>query len=226
MEEEQVWLAPDEDPVGHDFASTRRYKSDIALLNYLLQDLRVLVRRAARGETPLLRPQQIVTWEVHGLQRRTVVCDPNRLRAPAPVHIVGFFGDRRTQADKRPIDQSEFDLIAEFCNYPGILSYSSTELVDDYWANLVVHAEPTDREAWRESEIHKRAVADVAPIAYHNVRIHNGWIRGEGVMGLRTVWLQSTKYWDYDVDPVWHAFRDLPGGESVHLIGPTEGTSL
>ncbi len=217
-EPEPIRLTPEESPLYHPFASTSRYKGDIALLNYLLQDLRVLVRQAAKGQTTL-RPQQVLTWEVHGLQRRTVICDPERLQRNELVQIVGFFGDRRGDADPRPIDQSEFDLIDEFVNYPGILSYSSVELVDGYWANLVVHADPDDREAWRGSDVHVRAVAEVAPNAYHSVRIHNGCIR-DGVPGSKTVRLECTKYWDYDSDPVWHAYRELPGGESETLTGP------
>ena len=213
-----VELAPDEDPEDHEFASTDRYRPDLALLNYLLQDLRVLVRRYAKGEIDL-SPHDVVSWEVHGLQRRTVMCDPEGLLAPGPVYIVGFFGDRRADADQRPVDSTEFDLIDEFRSYPGILSYSSTELVDHYWSNLVVHTHPDDREAWRHSDVHVRAVDEVAPNAYHSVRIHNGFIR-DGVAGSRTVNLVRTKYWDYDSDPVWAAYRDLPGGTSESLTGP------
>lgn len=218
-----VQLGPREECAEHEFAEVSHYRSDLALLNYLLQDLRVLIRRDSRAEIPMLVPQQVLTWEVHGLQRRTVVCDPTRLHELEMVHVVGFFGNRRADANKRPIDQSEFDLISEFVSYPGILSYSSTELVDDYWANLVVHKAPENREEWRQSEVHKRAVDEVAPAAYHNVRIHNGCIRGDGVTGQHTVWLEQTKYWDYDVDPVWHAVRDLPGVEAVVLFGSADG---
>lgn len=212
-----VELAPDEDPPDHPFATTDRYKADLALLNYLLQDLRVLIRRYARAEIELA-PHDIVTWEVHGLQRRTVVCDPDGLLAPGPVYVVGFFGDRRADADERAIDASEFDLIDEFRNYSGILSYSSTELIDQFWSNLVVHTHPDDREAWRHSDAHVRAVDQVAPSAYHSVRIHNGFIR-DGVAGSRTVNLVRTKYWDYDCEPVWAAFRELPEGQSESLTG-------
>ena len=211
-------LGPREELVGRQFTSITNYRSDIALLNYLLHDLRVLIRRAQKGEIELT-PQQVITWEVHGLQRRTVTCDPAALRLRNDVQVVGFFGDRRIDADQHSIDTSEFDLIDEFVYYPGIMSYSSVELVDHYWANLVVHHRPEDREEWRGSAIHVRAVDEVAPRAYHSVRIHNGHIRG-GVCGSATVVIEMTKYWDYDESPVWHATRRLPGGESEALVGP------
>lgn len=213
-------LGPNDDAPGHPIADTSHYEADIALLNYLLQDLRALTRRATRGELTLT-PQQVITWDVHGLARRTVVCDPDGLRNDADVQIVGFFGDRREAADKPTIEASEIELIGEFPNYPGIVSYSSVELVDGYWANLVVHRSPDDREAWRGSAAHVDAVDRVAPIAYHGVRIHNGCIP-HGVPGHRTVVIESTKYWDYDVSPTWHAIRILPGGEYVELTGPVD----
>lgn len=191
-------------------ASTDHYPGDLALLNYLLQDLRVLMRRHRKGEIGI-SPQQSFTWDVHGLERRTVVCDPAALEYDGDVQIVGFFGDRRESPDQDVIDASEYDLISEFVHYPGILSYSSIELVDHYWANLVLHRQPTDREAWRRSEAHKHAVDHVAPAAYHGVRIHNGCIPG-GVLGSQTVVVESTKYWDYDSGDGWHAVRTLPEG--------------
>lgn len=214
-------LGPNDSPDGHPISAVAHYKNDLALLNYLLQDLRVLIRRYAKGEIALAA-QQVLHWDVHGLGRRTVVCDPERLKQSREVQIVGFFGDRRPKADDETIDASEFDLIDEFVNYPGILSYSSIELVDHYWANLVVHAEPDDREAWRASEVHKDAVDRVAPAAYHGVRIHNGRIRGEGIPGSKTVLIEDTKYWDYDVSPTWHGIRYLPGGEHENLSGPID----
>ncbi|GJM37245.1 MAG: hypothetical protein DHS20C19_06120 [Acidimicrobiales bacterium] len=215
-----VRLGPNDEVDGHPITEVGHYEGDIALLNYLLQDLRALIRQAGRDDTAF-EPQQVISWEVHGLARRTVICDPAGLADSSDVLMVGFFGDRRADADQPAIDTSEMDLINEFADYPGILSYSSVELVDGYWANLVVHREPDDREAWRSSHVHQDAVERIAPMAYHGVRIHNGCIIG-GVVGQHTVVIEITKYWDYDVSPTWHAIRVLPGGESVELTGPID----
>lgn len=215
---ETTQLDPTETAAGHPFTSIENYHSDIALLNYLLQDLRVLVRRAAKGEMTLTA-QQVLMWEVHGLARRTVVCDPEGLAESDTVQIVGFFGQSRDMVTRIAVDSSELGLIDAFVDHPGILSYSSIELVNNYWANLVVHRDAGDREVWRSNAAHVRAVNDVAPAAYHSVRIHNGCIQG-GVPGTHTVVIETTKYWDYDTDPVWAAERSLPGGETAALIGP------
>ena len=200
-------LATEEKPEGHTCADPANYQSDHALLAYLLQDLRSLMRRCRKGEITIA-PHEVLTWEVHGLQRRVVMCDPDALLEAPMVNVVGFFGDRRTDADVVCLDGVEIDLLAEFRNYPGIMSYSSVELVDHHWANLVVHAVPDDRQAWRGSSVHKHAVAHIAPKVYHSVRIHNGWIHG-GVTGPGHVEIGTTKYWDYDVSPTWEAIRIL-----------------
>lgn len=215
---EPITLGPDENPPEHPCASSGFYQTDIALLNYLLQDLRVLTRRAAKGETDL-HPHQVITWEVHGLARRTVICDPDSLMQPKLVHMVGFFGNRRANSDLEMIEIEEVGLIDEFRGYPGILSYSSVELVDGYWANLVVHSSRDDREIWRGSQIHAHAAERVAPEIYTGVRIHNGYIDG-GPVGTETVVIESTKYWDYEVSPTWHAIRPLPGGAHESIEQP------
>lgn len=206
----ETHLTVDESPPGHPCASATLYDCDLPLLNYLLQDLRSLMRRAAAGQLEIT-PHQNFSWDVHGLHRRTIVCDPEVLMHPIDVKIVGFFGDRRPKVDLEEVDAIEFALHEEFKRYPGILSYSSAELVDDQWVDLVVHRDPTDREAWRESKVHGHAVAQLAPKMYHSVRIHNGRILG-GPIGSESVIIETTKYWDYDTDPVWHAFRTLPHG--------------
>ncbi len=206
-----VILEANETPAEHSCANASLYGCDIPLLNYLLQDLRVLIRRSAVGQLEIA-PHENFTWDVHGLKRHTIVCDPDRLKMSFDVKIVGFFGDRRASSVGIPeVEDVESQLHEEFRRYPGILSYSSAELVDDQWLDLVVHTDPADRQAWRESKTHAHAVARLAPIMYHSVRIHNGYVRG-GPIGSGTVVLENTKYWDYDHDPVWHAVRELPKG--------------
>lgn len=194
------------------------YHSDLALLNYLLQDLRSLARRAAKGEIELGQYHPL-TWEVHGLRRRTVVCDPVRLVEPGDVLMVGFLGNRRQTPAASELDETELDVIAEFRSYPGIVSYSSVELVDHQWANLVIHTAADDREDWRHSEVHIEAAEDLAPRVYHDVRIHNGCVPG-GPTGPETVVIRTTKYWDYDSPVQWHATREFPGGAAETVGSP------
>lgn len=180
--------------------------SDKALLAYMLQDVRVLARRVESRETDL-QPHQVLHWDVHGLARRAVICDPAALALPVERCVVGFFGERRPEAKQSVVDDIEVDLLLEFRSHPGILSYSSIELVDNYWANLVIHEQPVDAQEWRNSAVHKRAVAEISPRQYQSVRIHNGRLPG-GVVGSGSISIDRTKFWEYGGSGIWEAVRD------------------
>jgi hypothetical protein len=201
-----IELSVDETVDGHPCTDVSLYTPDLDLLAYMLQDLRSLVRSNDAGKVELVahEPQ---FWVVHGLRRRTVVCEPDQIRCDARVCTVGFFAERREGIDYPALDQLELQLLLEFRNYPGILSYSSVELANDFWANLVVHSVPDDTESWRQSSAHSRAV-EVSPELYSGIRIHNGHLDG-GIAGNAAIVIDRTKYWDYDVDPVWQAVRSF-----------------
>lgn len=206
MAEEIYRLAVDETHPDHPCTDAGLYAPDLDLLAYMLQDLRSLLRANDAGKAELIAHEPKF-WEVHGMRRRTVVCEPEKVRGRTRVCVVGFFGERRDPEGERPLDELEVDLLREFRNYPGILSYSSIELANDYWTNLVVHRVPDDTEAWRENSAHAHAVA-VSPELYDSVRIHNGHLI-DGVASNQAIVVDRTKYWDYRADPVWHAVREF-----------------
>jgi len=199
-----IELEATEVDLSHPCTDVSLYTPDLDLLAYMLQDLRSLIRAHDAGKVALVAHEPTL-WDVHGLRRRTIVCEPALIRAIDRVCIVGFFAERRETIDYPSLDELEMSLLLEFRNFPGILSYSSLELANDFWANLVVHSVPDDTEVWRTNPAHTRAV-DVSPELYSSIRIHNGHLDG-GVAGNRAVAIDRTKYWDYDVDPVWQAVR-------------------
>jgi len=201
-----IELAATEQIEDHPCTDLALVTSDRALLAYMLQDLRVLARQVGSREIDL-KPYETLHWEVHGLARRAVICDPEALAAPLERCVVGFFGERRPDAEQSVVDDIEVDLLLEFRSHPGILSYSSTELVDNYWANLVVHEKPVDSQEWRNSDVHRRAVAEISPRQYRSVRIHNGRLPG-GVVGSGEITIDRTKFWDYSTTDIWEAVRD------------------
>lgn len=196
----------DETVPGHSCTDVSLYSPDLDLLAYMLQDLRSLIRSNDAGKVDIVAHRPIM-WNVHGLRRRTVVCEPEETRRRDRVCIVGFFAERRETIDYPSLDELELGLLLEFRNYPGILSYSSIELANDYWANLVIHTVPDDTESWRESSAHTRAV-EVSPDLYSAIRIHNGHLDG-GIAGSEAIAIDRTKYWDYECDPVWQGLREF-----------------
>lgn len=198
-------LSPAEVVKRRPFTSPDLFPHDHAILSYMLEDLRGIMGAEDAAD---LGSHQSLEWVVHGLKRRVVVCDPGALRtASREICVVGFFGERHPDRDATPLEEVNAELVLEFRNYPGILSYSSMELVDGNWANLVLHDKPEAREYWRASKRHAEAAEKLSPLYYRNVRIHNG-VLPRGVPGRRTIVIHRTKYWDFRHKPVWQAVRE------------------
>jgi hypothetical protein len=174
---------------GKPFTSPGRYERDQQILAYMLEDLRATLGEMAEGAVTI-RPHEPTEWTVMGLRRRLIICDPMRIGKRSKVHVVGFFGERRRDRDSGPLEQANAEIVLEFRDYPGILSYTSIELADGNWANLVIHDAPHDRERWRSSQRHAQVATALSPLYYVNVRIHNGHIPA-GVMGGRSIILEA-----------------------------------
>ena len=198
-------LAPTQSVPKRPFTSVRLYDRDQAILGYMLEDLRSTLARGEPGRYHAYPPME---WEVNGLHRRTIISAPLRLNEPGDVYVVGFFGERYLDRDITPLEQANAEIVLEFRNFHGILSYSSMELTDGNWANLVLHDLPDTRDQWRTSAIHAQAALQLAPVFYQTVRIHNGYLAG-GIGGGRSIEIERTKYWDYRKSRVWHAVREL-----------------
>lgn len=208
-------LAFDESVARRPFTSPGLYPRDLAILGYMLEDLRGLLVRMATGKVTVV-PYRAIEWVVHDLKRRVVICDAMSLHNRRSAQLVGFFGERHPDQDGTPLEEANFEIVLEFQKYPGILSYSSMELADGNWANLVLHNVAEDRETWRASETHARAARELSPLYYRTVRIHNG-VLPDGVMGNRSMVVERTKYWDYGSGKVWHAVRELTNSVSPGL---------
>jgi hypothetical protein len=200
-------LAPTQSVARRPFTSVELYERDLYILAYMLEDLRALLGEMAEGSITIA-PYQSTEWQVHGLKRRCTVTESMRLSARMDVCVVGFFGERHLDRDTSPLEEANAEIVLEFRNYPGILSYSSMELADDNWANLVLHDVPEAREYWRASEAHAKAARELSPLYYRTVRIHNGILPG-GVLGGKAIVIERTKYWDYQSTRVWQAVREL-----------------
>jgi len=208
-------LTSDQSITRRPFTSPGLYPRDLAILGYMLEDLRGLLTRIAEGRLTIA-PYAPIEWVVLDLKRRVVICDAVKLHHRKSAQLVGFFGERRLDRDGSSLEEANFEIVLEFQKYPGILSYSSMELADGNWANLVLHNVAEDRETWRASEIHARAARELSPLFYRTVRIHNGTLP-DGVMGNRSIVVERTKYWDYGSTKVWHAVRELTNSVSPGL---------
>lgn len=200
-------LAVDQSVRQRPFTSVDLYDRDRSILSYMLEDLRAMLGEMDDGAITVTSFQPI-EWQVHGLKRRAIVTDPMRLHARENICVVGFFGERHLDRDGAPLEEANAEIVLEFQNFPGILCYSSMELADGNWANLVLHDVPEAREYWRASQAHAKAARELSPLFYRTVRIHNGSLEG-GVLGGKQIVIERTKYWDFRSTRVWHAVREL-----------------
>ena len=134
-------------------------------------------------------PYRPIEWVVHDLKRRVVICDAMSLHNRRSAQLVGFFGERHPDRDGTPLEEANFEIVLEFQKYPGILSYSSMELADGNWANLVLHNVAEDRETWRASEAHARAARELSPLylpdGSNSQRCSSRWGHGQPFDGRR-----------------------------------------
>jgi hypothetical protein len=182
-------------------------------------DLDALCKMAARLRALLLEtsmaPDQAfpITVELtHGdsLRLRIVLAQWTALNTASDLAVVGFFGRRRAVVDPQidvEKDTVDLELISEFPEHPGVLSYSSMELECSNYGNLVLLADPSAADRWQSSARHSRATRRIAPNYYSNVRLHNGVIRG-GLLSGNDVVLVRTKYYDYEGAAPWFAVRE------------------
>jgi len=208
-ESDALSLGPKETVSGRPFTAVELIGRDISVLQGILDDLVRVLSEADLANTKLV-PHERIVWQKEGLTRRLLVCDEDRLRDHQDACVVGFFGERRTDMDIGPLEEANSAIVAQFRNFPGILSYSSIELPNGYWANMVLHDDPVDREYWSRGALHAQAARTLGPIHYRTVRIHNARLTA-GVLEQPSFAVKTIKYWDYSEETEWVAERELAG---------------
>lgn len=204
---ETLSLGPNEAVSVRPFTAVELIDRDVSVLRGMLDDMVMVLDESDHDERKIV-PHERIAWKENGLVRRALICDEGRLRAHDDACFVGFFGERRTEIDIEPLEEANAAIVAQFKNYPGILSYSSIELPNGYWANLVLHDDPVDREYWSRGALHAQAARTLGPAHYLTVRIHTGVLSGR-VLDTPSFGVKKTKYWDYSEEPEWAAERDL-----------------
>lgn len=206
--DECVQLALRETAAGRSFTDPAQTPRDLAAVRVMLAEIR---RRVAHAATAPAGPRPLVLEgrEADGRAHRAILCDERRLGDGRDLAWVGFFGVKRRDVDPTPLIVRDGELIGEFPAHPGILSYSSLELADGDWSNLILLEGDEAREHWRVSERHLDATRVLAPRHYTDVRLHQGVLLG-GVRDGRDLVLRRTKYYDYRDGVTWRAEREWP----------------
>ncbi len=202
-----ITLQPEEVAAGRPFSDPEHGQADRALLCQMALRLSAALEQAAAAPS---RPPPIVLFatEPDGRDHRVVLAQPARLQAGGEMAVVGFFGQKRPEADPVPLETVDNQLIEEFSKHPDVLSYSSMARGDGNWCNLVVLGSTAAAEHWRTSELHAYAVSALAPGYYHSIRLHNGRL-ADGPRSGQSLTLIRTKYYDFSAPAIWRAVREL-----------------
>jgi hypothetical protein len=200
-------LAYDELVSDRPFTDPAQNAEDLGLIRAILAVVRTVLRQPLEWPEP---PAPLVLRRVGEQDRlvRLVFCRQAALNAAEDLYLVGFFGQKRLEKDRTLINAVDEDLIHEFSLHPGILSYSSFELSDGNYANLVLIRPESARDHWRTSAKHTYAAHELAPEYYTCVRLHNGLLPG-GLWSGGEPRLVRTKYYDFSGLQSWLAVREL-----------------
>jgi hypothetical protein len=203
-----VRLGPLEAVAGRPFTAIEHSHTDLATLEYMRMRLR---QTLAAWEINLDQPAQSeihvqYVHDEHTRMHRMIIRDYAALAADAELTVVGFFGEQRGKANPALLQDIDTELIQEFLQQRYVLSYSSLELADGNWGNLVILQHTDDIEHWRATQRHVYAASELAPLYYARIRLHNG-VLGGGLASARLM-LRSTKYYDFEGGGLWRAIRE------------------
>lgn len=139
---------------------------------------------------------------------RQVLANPGHFQQISLIHVVGFFGQSRSQADIQLAQEFDITLLKEIPQHEGLISYSTMLLKDGNYANLVLFTNVEAQMGWSRSEAHAKAVYELSPNFYHSIRIYNGRLP-QGIQNSNALTLHKARYFDYNQTPMWRGVRTL-----------------
>ena len=177
--------------------SDEEYEQDIVLLRYMTQRIYItlyLLDEPKDASQPLL----YFLEEGHKYTHRIAIYSPQALLLNNKLDFVGFISRKLQPGDSQVIEEIrtvDKKLILELINTPGLMSYSSLELRDGRWCNLVLFSGPETKSYLKQSDMHKYAAYQLSPRYYDWVRLHNGIMPGG--LAHNELLLQKTKFYRF-----------------------------
>ena len=172
--------------------------SDIAVLEYLLYKLRTVVSLSPlQNDATHPFVHYFTPLQERGMHRVVLYKSPAFFTQQA-LPFVGFISKKKAILDASVVDEiTDIDktLVLEFMQNPELLSYSSLELEDGNWCNLVVFKSAIAKTHIEQSRTHQHAAYRMAPQYYDWIRLHNGVITHEGSSDSLSI--QRTKYYTF-----------------------------
>ncbi|WP_420630224.1 hypothetical protein [Candidatus Leptofilum sp.] len=202
-----VHLSPTHILAERPFTHPKHIPGDLETLRYMARQLCLTLQNPHMlpdiPQTILHNRPGQTSWT-----HRQVLAHPIHFREEKLFHIVGFFGQSRSQADIELAQEFDLTLMTEIPQHEGLASYSTMLLKDGNYANLVLFTSEEAQMGWGRSEAHASAVYDLSPGYYHSIRIYNGRLP-HGIHHSDMLTLHKARYFDYDQTPMWRGVRTL-----------------
>lgn len=170
---------------------------DLAILRYMAQRIYITLYLLDEPADP---SQPLVYYSEEGQKytHRIAIYKPGELLQNNSIDFVGFVSAKLKPESPQVIEEIravDKKLIVELISTPGLLSYSSMEMRDGRWCNLVLLSNAEAKMHIRNSETHAYAAYQLSPRYYEWVRIHNGTMPGG--LARNEMVLQKTKYYQF-----------------------------
>lgn len=162
----------------HNFPGENKGKLDLVILRHMGRRVSIslhLFNQAATASQPLLYYSEERYPRIH----RIAIYKPEELLLGGSLAFVGFISGKRKPTSPLIVEEIQLvdkKLIAELGDIPGILSYSSLELRNGNWCNLVLLTKLDMRVHIKNTETHAYAAYQLAPRYYDWIRLHHGII--------------------------------------------------
>ncbi len=161
------------------YLEIRKGQTDLKVLGYMAR--RVLATlHAPDAQTSVSSGTQSLLYlfqEWRGRTHRIALYQPQALLTLKELCFVGFLSKKKQQLDEQiitAIDDVDEQMLVELANISGLLSYSSLQLRDGNWCNLVLFRDTSVKTRLKSSEVHSYAAHKLAPHYYQWIRLHNG----------------------------------------------------
>ncbi len=190
-------------------SDANKRKRDLNILRYMAKRVQVTFHLSNRQ---ISAPQPLLYYakEQRGRTHRIAIYNSQDLLRVTSLPFVGFVSGQRKPAIASIVDEIhavDARLVVELANIPSILSYSSLELHNGNWYNLVLLSDAYAKMHIQKNRTHAYAAYQLSPSYYEWIRIHNGIISGG--LASNKMALQQTKYYTFQGSQQKPAIREL-----------------
>ncbi len=202
-------LSPDEKAPNYSFSDCENNEQDLLLLQGILRNIHKSILQPAKTIT--LSPMTYNYINERGFKYRIIIYNFQQLIIDQPLLFVGFISKKKQSISpeiEQMIAKMDKTLVKELAETPSLLSYSSLELPDGNWANLVLFNNEEGKEHVKTNSNHMYAAFHVGPQYYEWIRLHNG-ILSNGIYTKNNFFLKKTNYYFFRKNSFWFATRNL-----------------